>query len=79
LDVVVFKFPSDAAQPAPGNYIKRLVGLPGETVILHEGVLTTVPNPAIERITIEGGKVEIRGETITIEGGKVEILRQLRR
>jgi signal peptidase I len=79
LDVAVFKFPSDTGKPVPANYIKRLVGLPGETVVIHEGVLFKGPDPVIERITIEGGKVEIRGETIKIEGGKVEILRQMRR
>jgi signal peptidase I len=32
-DVIVFKYPGDAKM----NYIKRLVGLPGETVRIHEG------------------------------------------
>jgi len=32
-DVVVFKFPEDAKT----NYIKRLVGLPGETIRIHNG------------------------------------------
>jgi signal peptidase I len=32
-DVIVFKFPGDA----PTNYIKRLVGLPGETVRIQHG------------------------------------------
>lgn len=30
----------------------------------------------IERITVDGGKVEINGDTIKIEGGKVEIIRR---
>ena len=34
--------------------------------------------PVIERITIEGGKVEITGDAIKIDGGKVEITRQRR-
>jgi signal peptidase I len=34
-DVIVFKFPGDATT----NYIKRLVGLPGETVWIHHGDL----------------------------------------
>jgi signal peptidase I len=38
-DVVVFKYPQEAAT----NYIKRLVGLPGETVwIVHGDILTAV-------------------------------------
>lgn len=32
-DVIVFKYPSNAKQ----NYIKRLVGLPGETVLIKRG------------------------------------------
>ena len=34
-DVVVFKYPDDATM----NYIKRLVGLPGETISIHDGDL----------------------------------------
>jgi signal peptidase I len=34
-DVVVFKYPDDATM----NYIKRLVGLPGETIRIHDGDL----------------------------------------
>ncbi len=49
LDVVVFKFPGDDSsgppfpesgpfkQHVPMNYIKRLIGLPGETVFIHRG------------------------------------------
>lgn len=36
-DVIVFKYPGDAKQ----NYIKRLVGLPGETVRIHHGDVFT--------------------------------------
>ncbi len=32
-DVIVFKFPSNAKQ----NYIKRLIGLPGETILIKQG------------------------------------------
>jgi hypothetical protein len=32
--------------------------------------------PVTETIKIEGGKVEIRGQSITVEGGKVEIIRR---
>jgi signal peptidase I len=45
LDVVVFKFPGNADFPASGphknhvplNYIKRLIGLPGETIAIYGG------------------------------------------
>src|SRR5262245_18973984 len=75
--VVVFKY--HETQPAaaePRNYVKRLVGLPGETIVIKDGVLSPTPTPIIERITIDGGKVEIRGDAIKIEGGKVTITRQ---
>src|SRR5262249_28268917 len=74
LDVAVFKFPAAQGEPIAGNYIKRLVGLSGETLFIKDGVLYGVPGSTIERITIEGGKFEIRGETIKVEGGKVEII-----
>ena len=34
-DIIVFKYPGDATM----NYIKRLVGLPGETISIHDGDL----------------------------------------
>ena len=34
-DIIVFKYPGDATM----NYIKRLVGLPGETIRIHDGDL----------------------------------------
>src|SRR5262245_578388 len=51
LDVVVFKFPGDRSFPDTGpvkrhvpiNYIKRLIGLPGETIAIHRGKLYVLP------------------------------------
>ena len=40
-DVIVFKFPGDATTDARTNFIKRLVGLPGETVRIQHGDLWT--------------------------------------
>ena len=77
-DVVVFKYPEATRTGAERNYVKRLVGLPGETIVIRDGVRVTSPDLVIERITIEGGKVEISGGTIRIEGGKVEITRRPR-
>jgi hypothetical protein len=58
--------------------VKRLVGLPAETAVINDGVLFNMPGPVIERIRVEGGKVEISGNTIKIDGGKVEIIRRPR-
>ena len=38
-DVIVFKFPGDATTDARTNFIKRLVGLPGETIRIQHGDL----------------------------------------
>jgi signal peptidase I len=35
-EVIVFKYPKDESQ----RFIKRIIGLPGETVIVREGVVT---------------------------------------
>ncbi len=58
LDVVVFKYPGDESFPRTGpfrdgvpmNYIKRLVGLPGETIAIHNGNLYVLPGPDAKRI-----------------------------
>ena len=58
LDVVVFKFPGDESFPRTGpfrdgvpmNYIKRLVGLPGETIAIHDGNLYVLAAPDAKRI-----------------------------
>ncbi|HVS36950.1 MAG TPA: S26 family signal peptidase [Gemmataceae bacterium] len=50
-DVVVFRFPGDEAFPHTGpfkdgvplNFIKRLIGLPGETIAIHGGDLYLLP------------------------------------
>jgi signal peptidase I len=51
-DVVVFKFPGDEKFPTgsgpvkkhvPMNYIKRLIGLPGEIIAVHRGKLWILP------------------------------------
>ena len=53
LDVVVFKYPEIRRPPADSNYVKRLVGLPGETIVIRDGTLVQPSGPVIERITIE--------------------------
>ena len=38
-DIVVFEPPSAAGQPERTNYVKRIVGIPGDTLHMAEGVL----------------------------------------
>ena len=44
-DVIVFKFPGDATTDARTNFIKRLVGLPGETVRIRARRRVDSPRP----------------------------------
>ena len=69
-DVVVFKYPSDGDR----NYIKRLIALPGETLVLEDGQLRR-PREVFDTIKTQGAKIEITRDTIRIEGGNVEIRR----
>jgi len=69
-DVVVFNYPSDGDR----NYIKRLIGIPGETLDLEDGELRQATE-AFDTIKTQGAKIEITRDTIRIEGGNVEIRR----
>jgi hypothetical protein len=62
--------------PTQSGYTKRSVGLQGETLAIRAGVIDKAPGLTVERITVEGGKVEITDESITIEGGRVQIIRR---
>jgi signal peptidase I len=48
-DVVVFKSPSAGAQDYAVNFIKRLVGGPGETIMLLDGDIYACPNDQAEQ------------------------------
>ncbi|HEX8911053.1 MAG TPA: S26 family signal peptidase, partial [Humisphaera sp.] len=56
-DVVVFKTPDtvENATPYTTNYIKRLVGLPGETVMLLDGDVYVSPAPPLDHATLVAG------------------------
>ncbi len=43
-DVVVFQWPEDPTK----NFVKRLVGLPGDTIAMHDGTLVRNGKPQVE-------------------------------
>ena len=47
MDLLVFEYPVNPSDPrapaAPMNYLKRLIGLPGETIAIHNGDLYILP------------------------------------
>ena len=68
LDVVVFKFPGDGAFPNSGpikrhvpiNYIKRLIGRPGETIAIYRGKLFVLsPEKAAEKGLVYNDVAEV--------------------
>ena len=69
-DVVVFKKPTDNKT----DYIKRLIGLPGETMEIDHGQLCPADD-VIDTIKAQGARIEVTPEAIRIEGGNVEIRR----
>ncbi|MCD8494143.1 MAG: signal peptidase I [Alphaproteobacteria bacterium] len=71
-DVIVFKLPTDTSI----DYIKRLVGLPGDTIQVRQGRLyinnQLVPREFVERKEVEDrirGPVEMTQYTETLPGG----------
>lgn len=60
-DVVVFKLPTDTSI----NYIKRLIGLPGDTIQVQDGVLY-INGEAVTKRRIANFREEVNGQEIEI-------------
>lgn len=64
-DVAVFKFPGNPKQ----NYIKRIVGLPGETLMIHHGDVYSRPLAA-------GAAESTAAEPLSVQDRAFQILRK---
>ncbi|MGB0716211.1 MAG: S26 family signal peptidase [Phycisphaerae bacterium] len=80
-DVTVFKDPSDGVT----NFIKRLVGLPNEVLMIADGDVYTVPTDelsdeakaAFEHIRKQKYRIRTEGYTGRLDGFPVEVLREV--
>ncbi len=76
-DVVVFRYPNDPSE----DYIKRVIGLPGDTVELRDGVLSINGKAVIEKKVgpydgplDSGGCSDMELYSETLEGAKGEVV-----
>lgn len=55
-DVVIFKFPQDTSK----FFIKRVVGLPGERVVIDAGIVTIVKEDGSEEVVLNEPYIEFK-------------------
>lgn len=80
-DIIIFKFEGTAANPVPENegtyFIKRVIGLPGETVVLRDGVVTIKNSANPNGFTIDEPYVTFprdNDETRTLKDGEYYVM-----
>ena len=56
-DVTIFRYPNDPTK----FYIKRIIGLPGETVKINQGVVTILNKENPEGLTLEEPYIKDKG------------------
>lgn len=73
-DVVIFRYPMDPSV----FFIKRVIGLPGETVEMHNGLVTITSKDALHRVVLAEpyASETVRGESaaITLEDDEYFVL-----
>ena len=58
-DIIIFKYPENEKE----NYVKRVIGLPGDYVEVKEGIVYINDEPLDEDyVYYEGGSVDLRGD-----------------
>ena len=67
-EVVVFEYPRDQSK----DYIKRVIGLPGETVDIHDG-LVYINGTQLEEPYLEGAQTACRPEADACSSGPVTV------
>ena len=74
-DVVVFEYPRDLSK----DYIKRVIGVPGDTIVVREGRVQvngqTLEEPYIEmQTTCRSGDACAQGQPVTVPEGTVFVM-----
>jgi signal peptidase I len=67
-EVVVFEYPRDQSK----DYIKRVIGLPGETVDIHDG-LVYINGTLLDEPYLEGAQTVCRPETDPCSRGPMQV------
>lgn len=72
-DIVVFKSPPEA-DTRQVDYIKRLMGLPGDTIEVKEGVVYRNGKPLKERYLLEQGDIRYDLPPLKVEKGRFFVM-----
>lgn len=68
-DVVIFKYPNNPSV----NYIKRVIGLPGETVQISDNKVTIINKDHPEGVILDESYLPSNTQTLTSDGKKLSV------